>query len=436
MIVSMLAVTVVLAISGWFVLERQRVVASTEISKRIPEIARVVSIALTNGVLGFDYHGIQQILDETVVIDSIIHIKVENAKAVTMAEAGSRPRTTIDLVVVRQPILYEGVSVGQLEITASTRAVTERLEREFRYLTRNMALAIAIVFAVEFIAIGWYFIRPMRRLGATLRIGVKENGEVTVPAGPYAKDEFGELESHFAAMCETVNESSRKAQSRMVAAEERLLDANQKLTRQALELKVKNEELQALSLTDPLTGLYNRRQFENFIEAELSLALRHGEDLSLLMLDLDHFKRINDTYGHAAGDQVLKQVAQIMRSAVRKSDVLCRIGGEEFVVLGKHLKRVDALAVAEKIRSAIEKTEYEADGQRFKVTISIGVASVPSPVDMRTAVDFFKCADQALYYCKQRGRNQVAHSLDVASRVETVDQTGPVPVRDTAQPSL
>ena len=416
MIVSLLAVTLALVVSGWLLLERQRAHVFTDVLTRTPQLARVVGIGLTSSVLGFDYHAIQQILDETVAADGIVYARVENAKGITMAEAGVRPVSQQDSVVAHHAIRYEGVAVGRLELIATAHGVGARIDEELRYLTTNMALIIVFVFVAEFLAIAWYVNRPLRRISVPLRAGLNEKGEMQGPRAPFASDEFGEWEARFAALCDTLNASHRQVQTQMVESDRRLLEANQKLVRQALELKVKNEELQALSLTDPLTGLYNRRQFENFIEAELSLALRHGEDLSLFMLDLDHFKRVNDTYGHNAGDHVLKQVAQILRNVVRKSDVLCRIGGEEFVVLGKHLKRVDALGVAEKIRSSVEKMVYEVDGQRFNVTISIGIASVPCPFEMKSATDFFKAADQALYYCKQHGRNRVAHFMDISPR--------------------
>lgn len=416
MIASLLAVTLALVVSGWLLLERQRAHAFADVATRTPQLARVVGIGLTSSVLGFDYHAIQQMLDETIAADGIVYARVENAKGVTMAEAGVRPISHEQIVIAHHSIRYEGVAAGRVELIATAQSVGARVDEELQYLTTNMALIIVFVFAAEFIAIAWYVNRPLRRISVPLRAGLNANGEVQGPRAPFASDEFGDWEARFAALCETLNASHRTAQTQMIESDRRLLEANQKLVRQALELKVKNEELQALSLTDPLTGLYNRRQFENFIEAELSLALRHGEDLSLFMLDLDHFKRVNDTYGHSAGDHVLKQVAQILRNVVRKSDVLCRIGGEEFVVLGKHLKRVDALGVAEKIRSSVEKKVYEADGQRFNVTISIGIASVPCPFEMKSAIDFFKAADQALYYCKQHGRNRVAHFMDISPR--------------------
>jgi two-component system cell cycle response regulator len=162
-----------------------------------------------------------------------------------------------------------------------------------------------------------------------------------------------------------------------------------------------------LALTDTLTGLYNRRYFEAHLEATVSRATGSGKEVSILMLDLDHFKRINDTHGHAIGDEVLKEVAQRISHGVREIDLAARIGGEEFVVVMPDSTDEVGVKVAERLRAVIAKTPVvvPAPAGSIAVTVSVGVASVAAG---ESGVSALRRADQALYAAKEAGRNRVS----------------------------
>ncbi len=182
----------------------------------------------------------------------------------------------------------------------------------------------------------------------------------------------------------------------------------------AAELLNVNRRLQQLALTDDLTGLYNARYFRQRLPAEIARAKRHKTPLSLVFGDLDRFKRVNDTWGHAAGDVVLKKVAQLLRNAVegdtvvvrlRRSDIVARYGGEEFAVILPMTWEEDAAGVAERVRLAIEATPIALDdGNAIKITMSFGVASAQGK---RGFDDLLERADSALYEAKETGRNRV-----------------------------
>jgi diguanylate cyclase (GGDEF)-like protein len=163
------------------------------------------------------------------------------------------------------------------------------------------------------------------------------------------------------------------------------------------------------ALHEPLTGVYNRRHFVERLSAELAASHRHGRPLALLLLDVDHFKRVNDAAGHLAGDEVLKMVAHVVQGAVRKEDVVARYGGEEFVVLARETGLTGAKALGERIRRAVERSRCEWDGRELAVTVSVGVtvSAGVAPDGAGAVRQLLEAADRALYRAKQGGRNAV-----------------------------
>jgi two-component system cell cycle response regulator len=173
------------------------------------------------------------------------------------------------------------------------------------------------------------------------------------------------------------------------------------------ELREKNQQLERLSVTDALTGLRNRRFAEWFLRGELERSRRHGNLLSVMLADIDHFKQVNDTHGHAAGDAALRHVAVLLAQQGRKTDLCARWGGEEFLMGLAQVPLDGALALAERQRAAVEASPLVLpSGARVALTISIGVAGV-LPSDA-CHDDLVAAADRALYEAKDRGRNRVA----------------------------
>lgn len=166
-----------------------------------------------------------------------------------------------------------------------------------------------------------------------------------------------------------------------------------------------HEEIYRMTILDGLTGVHNKRFLTEFLDRELSRARRHDRPLSVAMLDLDHFKKVNDTFGHLAGDQILKQVAGLISKKVRHEELLARYGGEEFTVVLPETEIDGAQAFCEKIREELADHTFVFDGQDIKVTISIGVTSFSSQED---ALAMLQSADDALYQAKHLGRDRVA----------------------------
>lgn len=166
-----------------------------------------------------------------------------------------------------------------------------------------------------------------------------------------------------------------------------------------------HEEIYRLTTIDGLTQIYNKRYFIETLEREMGRAHRYRRDLSLILFDIDHFKKINDTYGHLAGDHVLRQLAATVQSRIRREDILARYGGEEFAIVLPEIDRENAVVFAEKIRRLVERSSFEFDGAKVDVTISIGIANLTA--DVVDPLKLIQLADRMLYEAKTAGRNQV-----------------------------
>jgi diguanylate cyclase (GGDEF)-like protein len=169
-----------------------------------------------------------------------------------------------------------------------------------------------------------------------------------------------------------------------------------------------HEEIYRLMTFDGLTQVHNKRAFEAALEREVSRSHRYRRPLSLLLFDIDHFKRINDQYGHLAGDAVLRQLASLVSGNIRREDVLARVGGEEFALIAPEITADQARWVGEKLRTVVERTPCRFEDQAIPITSSFGVAelSFQTAVPM-TGVELYKLADERLYAAKRGGRNRV-----------------------------
>ncbi len=164
--------------------------------------------------------------------------------------------------------------------------------------------------------------------------------------------------------------------------------------------------VKTMAIYDTLTALYNRRYMEERLMAETQKAFYSGSSLSLVMVDIDHFKKVNDTFGHTAGDQVLKEIASLLKNSTRKKDTVARYGGEEFILILPEAGLEETVMIAERIRKQIENTPFEVSQTQLHLTISLGISNFPNH-HARSKDDLIKMADHALYEAKRGGRNRV-----------------------------
>ena len=190
---------------------------------------------------------------------------------------------------------------------------------------------------------------------------------------------------------------------------------------EVVELRQQIDELSELVATDALTGLFNFRHFKTVLQAEMDRSKRSGIPTSLVLADVDHFKSVNDTHGHEAGNLALRHLASILRSEVRTTDIVCRYGGEEFAMIFPETHLNLAVKVAERIRQEIENTPLDLDDDELALTVSMG-ASVYMKTSVLDIDDFVDSVDKYLYEAKQSGRNCICH-IDYAD-LRSVTEVG------------
>ena len=206
-----------------------------------------------------------------------------------------------------------------------------------------------------------------------------------------------------------------RAGLRIIELEASLAERSRLLHKVNAELAILNEKLEQMATTDELTGLFNRRQATSRLDELWALAQRYHQPLSCIMADIDHFKKFNDEHGHAAGDLVLENTAFVLKTAARETDVVCRMGGEEFLVLCPNVPASGAALCAERLRATVASRFIPYRDSELRVTISLGVAEREEGIACPD--DLLKAADDALYAAKNAGRNRVQVATGVSAQV-------------------
>ncbi|WLQ16581.1 diguanylate cyclase [Hahella aquimaris] len=280
--------------------------------------------------------------------------------------------------------------VSELDESEAAAIVAEEKRRLF------FIEAMIVIFSIGLgAAVSLYVARPIESL-----IKQVENAadgrpyESTLPASLF---EVKRLSGTFNSMSKSINELRNNIESQVFE--------------RTKELDKENVALREIAARDSLTGLYNRRFFQNRLNYEFSRAKRYGSGLTLVLLDIDHFKKINDTKGHAAGDEVLIRLSSFLRQSLRSSDLIARIGGEEFcIILPEHLDE-GVKTFIDRLRTDISLQEFQFEGESFPVTCSFGVAEYRN--DVSQPKDILKKADEALYQAKRTGRNKIVYESGV-----------------------
>ncbi len=410
------------SVTGYFSLQKQKKEIFEETARRGNDITTYASEAIALHVVSYDYHAIQIMLDEMAKNSDIVYAEVQSKKGNVMAKAGDASIEFNERTNFIKDIYFGEDRVGQLNVRLNNEDIINRLGKKRQALFIREAITLLLIACGEFLALSFFIARPVQVITKTIESSVGKDGKINSDIPVTSEDEFGVLANVFNSMRRQLNKAQDKLLERAEVADLKLKETNKVLTQQSEELQKINKELKRASITDALTGLHNRHYFEEVLKNDILIGQRHGETNSLIIIDLDHFKKINDTFGHHAGDEVLVSTAKTLKAVMRRTDVLCRIGGEELVCIVRRADKIGAMLVAEKFRKAIEDQKFEFDGVKHLVTASFGVTTWYDHQNKDNIDNVIRDADQALYYSKENGRNQVTHFSNISQDNSTLGE--------------
>lgn len=406
-LILLTALLITLTANSWLTLQSQERDFLKETDRWGTQLTRVVANNLVNNVVGYNYRGIELFLKELLNNEDIVYARVVSAKGNTMAQVGEAGNTD-GVHVWHTDIKLDDEVVGNLSLGLSKTRITAKLRQARSASIYRQFLTIFLIMIVEFAALSYIIIRPISIFSQAIEQG-RSNNRKPVPVPIHSKDEIGNMATRFNSLQAELNDARERLHSKIELANAELKQANERLQAQTVELTRVNQELEQMSVTDPLTGLYNRRFFEGLMDNEMQLSIRNNEINSIILIDIDNFKSLNDQFGHTIGDEILKTIAARLLTRVRKTDIACRFGGDEFFVLCRRADKESSLIIAEDIKQAVISSPLKFNGLSLMVTFSMGIATVPGDYPIHTAEEFLRCADIALYHCKQAGRNKILH---------------------------
>lgn len=406
--------------------EREREYSQKDLSKQAEIVLETTAITMRDELYSLEIDELQDLakkLDENheitlfiaydkngkVLVDSTVPglsfsqtVDPLGAKLITLPVDETYQDWQPEQLVAGQSVRIEGKVIGAILIGFST----VQMEQKINELTLQgfiLATVFAIVGALFTFGMARQITTPLSELANVAT--EMEKGNLNVRAMPRpVNDEIGLLSTAFNQMAEAIQEREKDLREQADGLERTVNERTSELQEQA-------RTLEQMAVTDPLTQAYNRRHFYRLAEIEMKRAQASATPLSVIVMDADHFKRVNDTYGHQAGDQALIKLTEICQSAIRQTDVFARYGGEEFVLLMPDTDAQAAKSIAERIRANIEKTEIKVEGKIVRFTVSMGISTFHPPYEF-TFDSLLTQADRALYKSKRTGRNRSTHWME------------------------
>lgn len=394
------------AIIGSYRLYQAKLDLMNDIRNSGQERATLIAEAMANLVVGYDYSNMESLADRIVTLQDVNRITVLNHAGKTMVSRARQGGSNAPFLRFEAPITFSGQRVGTVELLISL----ERLKAMTDITYRNIILV--LIFFATCLSFLIYqttsraIIKPIGHIRDLMK-SILDNPGGGAPRQIefMGKDDIGELTGIFNSMNAKVYEYQQRLQEKYDRADSALMATNEQLKARTLELEQAIALVERMATTDSLTDMPNRRHFDDCLATAFARAARFNEPLCLILLDVDFFKQINDQYGHAAGDYVLQELARLIKSRTRETDVCARLGGDEFAILLYHAGIDDARMMADDLAGSVRQHLFAVSGIRLAVTLSMGVAQLKEGMDIET---FCASADKALYEAKRRGRNQAA----------------------------
>jgi diguanylate cyclase (GGDEF)-like protein len=407
MVVVVLGLLIGVSMLGFFKLKQdaQNIYESANSSglERISLIAK----SLANLLAGYDYTNMELLADSIVAAPDVQILRVTNRKGNVVVE---RTNKTLShdgqSLSFSSPILFGLNQIGSVEMLVSTNKLETAIQKSFRGILLWIGSVILFLSGLIYVAGSLVILAPIARIRNRMQeIVANPDGELQIMEVS-GHDELADLASIFNNVQSSLYSHRQQLKERVQIADESLTKANHELTLRSQELEQLVALSQRLATTDSLTGLHNRRFLDENLGSIFALAKRHGDSLCLVLLDVDYFKQINDAYGHASGDAVLKSLGNLIRWSTRDSDISARMGGDEFAFILPRTSFSQGNVFAMNLLGKARTHDFVIpNGQTLKLSLSMGVVELSEDIHSMEAL--YGAADKALYESKHRGRNQV-----------------------------
>ncbi len=368
------------------------------IQNELKQIAKTFHPALQTALWELNNEQLHSIVDGMMNIPLIYGVQIKNSSDEILIDKFQKNMKKEDsLKYYHQfPIYYQmnenSIYLANVNIYSDDEAIFERLKVGFLMILLNAIIKTAVLIFLFFVAFRKYLEKPLQDLTNTIvKLRVENIDERKITVDMKYDNELKILHDEFNKL---LNKISIEENNRV----ELLRGMNQKLE---FEVEKRTKELQYIAITDGLTQLYNRTKMDMELQKLEGIYKRYGRVFSVIMIDIDYFKSVNDTFGHQVGDSVLKEFAKILKENIRNTDFIGRWGGEEFLIVCPETSEENATTLALNLRKQIEETLFEKVGHK---TMSVGVAQIKDEMDLDTLINN---ADNAMYFAKENGRNRV-----------------------------
>jgi diguanylate cyclase (GGDEF)-like protein len=376
------------------------------LNELIDEVGQSVATATASGaaalVAGYDYGNLEILAANVAKQANVIRVTIRNQAGRVMTQASGKKMGGFKHF--ESPVLFDGQTIGSVSVDISNDSLDKALNALYwRIFIEQVTFGIILGLIVYFFTAKG-IVSPIRKLTMAMEEAVEQGDSfIARDLEVKSRDEIGRLVSVFNTLNQSLASHHRQLQSKIDCANEELMNKNIQLGGRTQELEQALDLLSTMATTDWLTELPNRRKFDETLSQMFHQSERYGDPISLVLFDIDHFKQINDSYGHGAGDEVLRDISTLLRLQARKSDQPARLGGDEFGVVLHHTNAAQAEVFVNSFMTSVQDRVFEYDGLRLEIGISVGIAQFePS---MKSPQELYYAADKALYQSKNAGRN-------------------------------
>lgn len=380
--------------------EKQRITA--EIQRSGQERADLISEAVANLVIGYDYSNLESLAERIIKQQDVQRIVIRNRQGRAMVTRNSATLEAADGLALAAVVTFSGESIGKVELLLSLQRLKQEIDAMIRSILLEQLFFGFFLGLLIYLGTSQVIVRPISHFRTLMHSIISSpGGESPKKLDISSRDEIGELARIFNDMNQKVYEIQQRLRDKINLADSELIAANAQLIARSAEVTL----VEKIAITDSLTLLHNRRHFDACLAAAFSRTQRYQEPLCLILLDVDHFKHVNDSLGHAAGDCVLQELGKLLKSRTRETDTAARLGGDEFALLLYHTNKTEAMKLADDLLALTREHQSVCNGSNIPVTLSIGIAHLEAELNDIEAL--YAAADHALYEAKRRGRNQL-----------------------------